>query len=282
MTLLQLLQWGVGLTVVALVVLLAMRRLRERPVRHLWYDLERPAADERFHPEMVAGLPKPARRFLLHAIDPGTPLARSVRIAMSGALRISRDRDPLPMEAGEILTPGEGFVWRARVKQGPVSIRGFDAYTENRAETRWWLAGLLPVAAAAGPKVARSAAGRLLGETALLLPGALLPCFGALWEPVAHSTARVRLEAHGREADITIEVDEDGSLRRLSFPRWNSDPANGPVGYLPFVSDQFSDESAFGGFTIPTRFRAGWRLGGEEEFAFFFPIIEDVEYLGVS
>lgn len=50
------------------------------------------------------------------------------------------------------------------------------------------------------------------------------------------------------------------------------------MGHLPFVSDAFGDERTFDGHTIPTRFRAGWRLGEEGEFPFFFARIAAAEY----
>jgi len=38
----------------------------------------------------VAGLPEPGRKWLTHAIDPGTPLSRGVVLGMQGHIRIGR------------------------------------------------------------------------------------------------------------------------------------------------------------------------------------------------
>ena len=45
-----------------------------------------------------------------------------------------------------------------------------------------------------------------------------------------------------------------------------------------FPGDGFEAERTFGGFTIPTRFRAGWRLGEAGEFPFFHATIEGARY----
>jgi hypothetical protein len=271
----------VGAIVLLLVLLVALRLGNESRIEQLWRtlaDARSPDVEhQRFHPQMVEGLPAPARRYLLHAIEPGTPLATSVRLDISGSIRLSRDADPLPMDSEEILAPPRGYIWRARVRQGPVTIRGFDAYAEGEAEMRWWLAGVIPVVRAKGDDLSRSAIGRLLGE-AVFLPATLLPGRGAVWEQVNDSTARVRLKAKDEVVEITVEVGPDGSLQGVVFPRWNADPANGPVGYLRFASDQFTEERTFNGYTIPTRYRSGWRLGDADEFAFFFAAITNAEY----
>lgn len=272
--------WLFGFLTVSGIGFLVWRRSQDRQVQAAWDELQDTGNNQRFDAEMVADLPEPARRYLLRSIEPGTPLSRSVRLTMVGSIRMSRDGDLLPMQSEELLTAEHGYVWRARIEMGALPIRGHDVYVDGAGRMRWWLAGFVPIVRADGPDVSRSAAGRLLGGTALFLPGMLLPSRGARWEAVDGSTAIVRLEAHGEEAAITLEIDQDGRLERMTVPRWNSDPDIGTVGYLPFVGDEFEDERTFGGYTLPTRFRAGWRLGEEGEFPFFYPVIEGAEYSG--
>lgn len=259
-----------------------LRQRQSREVDDVWRSLPWAPSEDRFRTEMIADLPEPARRYLRHAIQPGTPLDRSVHLTLSGSIRMSPDGDLLRMDSEELLAAERGYVWRARIEWGPLSIRGHDVYVDGEGRMRWWLAGIVPVVRADGPELSRSAAGRLLGETALFVPSMLLPARGARWKAVDASTAVVRLEADGEETDITLEVDREGRLQRMTVRRWNADPEVGPVGYLPFVSEEFEDERTFGGYTIPTRFRAGWRLGEDGEFAFFFPVVDDAEYPGGS
>lgn len=50
-----------------------------RSVRRDWHDLAAPAeSPAAFDPAMLPELPEPARRWLSHAITPGTPMWRSV------------------------------------------------------------------------------------------------------------------------------------------------------------------------------------------------------------
>jgi hypothetical protein len=65
-----------------------------------------------FAPEMVAGLPDPARRYFLFAIAPGTPLRTVVELDMVGEIGLGNKEQPnyQPMVAREVLAPPHGFV----------------------------------------------------------------------------------------------------------------------------------------------------------------------------
>lgn len=291
-----------GLTVVALAagVLAALRIREERRIAELGRSLEAgsppgvardggggdapdaaevmPSDGPGFDPGELEGLPEPARRHLRNVLAPGTPPASSVRLRLTGSIRLERGGAPLPMESEEVLAPRRGFAWTARARTGPVTVRGFDAFADGEGESRWWLAGLVPVARADGPGVSRSAAGRLAGESALFVPSVLLPSRGARWEAVDEGTARVRPGAGLRETELMLDVHDDGRLTKMSFLRWNADPSNGPVGRLPFVVDGLGAERTFDGRTIPARFRAGWRLGEPEAFPFFSAEISAAQY----
>ena len=173
----------------AVLLLLAARVWGERSARRAWSELMLHGGDERFEAGTVAELPEPARRYLLRAIEPGTPLARSVELTMSGQLVLDPERPPLAMQAEQILAPPAGFVWRARVASGGMRIRGFDLYAGGEGAMRWQLWGLVPVVRARGRDVDRSAAGRLAME-AILMPAALVPGRGVTWEAVDENRAR--------------------------------------------------------------------------------------------
>jgi hypothetical protein len=245
----------------AVSALLLNRAVEERALDRLWFQLEHPRGHGTFDAGMVAGLPDPAQRYFRHAIAPGTPLAASVMLRMHGSITLREGSDPLPMKAVQVLAPPRGFIWRADVGRGLMRIHGFDRYGGARGEMRWWLLGLVPVVSQDGTDVARSAAGRLAGEGALI-PSSLLPGRGAEWEAVDDSTARVTLEVDGEHVRFAILVAGDGRLRRVTIDRWNGDPANGDVGYLPFVVDFGDEQRTFGGYTIPARLQAGWSRDG--------------------
>lgn len=268
----------VPLAAVGGALLLRGNQLREeRKLEPLWQELQRPAQTAVFDPASIEGLPAPAQRYLRRAIAPGTPLARSVQLEMHGAMRLSPGAEVMPMQAEQVLAPPSGFVWKARVAKGPMRIEGFDAYGHGEGALRWWLLGLVPVVNASGPDVTRSAAGRLAGE-AVLVPSTLLPQEGAVWEAVDDTTARVRLSVDDVPSKITLTVDEEGRLRRVSLMRWREDAGNGTPGYVRFDVDEWGNERTFGGYTIQTAFRAGWRLGESDEFPFFYATVDSATY----
>lgn len=233
---------------------------------------------DRFHPEVTDGLPDSARRFLLRAIEPETPLATSVELAMRGEIRLAPDRDPVPFVARQVLAPPDAFVWRARTTGGLLRIRGYDRYHDGTGEMRWKLWGLIPVMRAAGPDVTRSAAGRL-GMEAILLPSALAP--GRVeWEhvargrgesePVDKSRARYRMQVGEETVEPILTVDPEGRPLHASAMRWSE--RAGP-GYEPF-DVEMEGELRAGGYTVPSRITAGWSFGREEEFRFFRATLE--------
>lgn len=261
----------------AAVTLRAARARHEREADRIWAELELRGGAETFDPASVDGLPEPARRYLLHAIAPGTPLARSVRLRMTGEMRMSPGAETIPMRAEQILAPPHGLVWRAEVGTGLQRFSGFDRYARGTGEMRWWLGGIVPIVSAGGPDVSRSAAGRVAGE-GVLLPSALLPSRGARWEAVDDSTARVHLDVGGERVTMTLTLAPDGRPLRASLLRWKDDAGAGRPGYVRFMVDELADERTFGGYTVPTRFRAGWRLGDPDEFPFFYAVIEDARF----
>ncbi len=239
-----------------------------------WDELARPAPERPgvplagFDPTSLDGLPAPAKRYLAWAIAPGTPLARSVELTMEGTIRLAPDRDPMAMEAEQILAPPDGFVWSARASSGLLRIRGYDRFTGGEGEMRWKLWGLVPVMRASGPDVTRSAAVRLVME-GMLVPPFLLPQapsdggFGGVqWEPVDSRHAAFRATLGGEEVRVTVEVDDEGRPLRAWAPRWNE-------GRYETFGVTFSGELAVGGYRIPARVQAGWRPGAEDAFTFF-------------
>ena len=117
-----------------------------------WEQLSREGDGERFDARMVDGLPEPARRYLLHAIEPGTPLARSVNVSMEGTIVLDPQRDPLPMHASQVLSPPDGFIWSARTTGGLMRIRGYDRFSRRLLKKyRDHRNGVLRVLVEAGP-----------------------------------------------------------------------------------------------------------------------------------
>jgi Family of unknown function (DUF6544) len=108
----------------------APRGLTER-ARADWAMLAQPTdTPDRFHPAATVGLPEPVRRWLAHAIAPGTPLRSAVELRMHGQIRPGAWR---PFTAVQRLTPGDGFVWAATARLFGLPVTGFDRFTQQLA-----------------------------------------------------------------------------------------------------------------------------------------------------
>jgi hypothetical protein len=247
----------------------------------LWERLRLPAGGDLFDPATVQDLPPPARRYFLHAIAPGTPLARSVTLTMHGRIGLRPGGAKSPFTARQILSTG-GLIWQAHVGRGLMRISGFDRYAEGEGAMRWSLWGVLPVARAEGPDVTRSAAGRLALEAPLWLPSALLPRswsgWKPLWEAVNDRVARVRIKIGDEDLAPVLFLSPEGRLERIEMNRWDAKGLTGTPGYVPWVGDQIGEERTFGGYTVPTVCRAISMAGTPRENPFFEAVIEAAEY----
>ena len=123
-----------------------MKIFYERKLSRIWRALEGKMPGARFSENMVAGLPEPAQRYLLHAIAPGTPLASSVELRMEGKFRLKSEADWFNLQAEQILSPPKGFVWKARAGKGSIRFSGADFYFNKSAGLHFWLWGVIPVA----------------------------------------------------------------------------------------------------------------------------------------
>lgn len=255
-----------------------LNRRGQTAVARVWHQLEQaaPRTVETFSEALVAGLPEPAQRYLLHALQPGARLARAVVLEMGGVMRLRPNEPWLPLDARELLASPRGFVWRASVGQGLLRFSGADLYAEGVGQTRFSLWGLLPVARAAGSDVARSARGRLAGET-IWNPAALLPGPGVVWEAVGEQTARVTLTIDGEPIPLTLTVEPDGRLRSATLHRWGNQTEDRRHALIPFGVDVL-EERSIDGYTIPIRLAGGWWFGTARYFEFFRPVIERADF----
>ncbi|MBC7805282.1 MAG: hypothetical protein H7145_03950, partial [Akkermansiaceae bacterium] len=116
-----------------------------------------PPGESTFSHTQIADLPEGARRYLTHAIAPGTRLASAVRLRMHGEIKL---RDWLPFTAEQVIRWDRGFIWSATARMYGFPIRGSDSLLDGEGAMRWKLFGLIPVMAASGPDITRSAIGR--------------------------------------------------------------------------------------------------------------------------
>jgi hypothetical protein len=237
--------------------------------------LLRPPEPGRFDPAELDGLPEPVRRHLAQAIAPGTPLHTSARLRQRGHIKVGRW---LPFRARQVLDPHHGFVWSARAAG---LIAGTDRYADGAGALAWKLAGLVTVAAGAGPDVSRSAAGRA-GAEGIWLPTALLPRFGVRWSAPDADHVVAAFAVGETPLELHLRLDGAGRIRSLAFDRWGDPDGGGTFGWHRF-GGEITGWAGFGGLTVPAAGRLGWRFGGDgwERGEFFRYRITALEPSGV-
>lgn len=220
-----------------------------------------------FDPAMVAGLPEPARRWLTHAIAPGTPLQRSVALAQHGQIRLGSWR---PFQATQVLAPPDGFVWTVTTRVMGLPVTGFDRYTRGTGQLRHRLLWLVPVASATGPDITRGAAGRLAAEL-VFVPAAALTA-QVRWRPVDEHRATMLVPIGDHTHAVTLSVADSGALEQVSTLRWAR------LGREPYRQHAFTvvvhEEASFDGYTIPGHLTAGYEPDG----AFIRMTIDNATY----
>ena len=247
------------------------RREERQILNNLWSSGGAPG--ERYRQDCVAHLPEPARRYIEHAITPGAPLARSVRLRMRGSIKLGRW---VRFEAEQVIHAGRGFMWAARVPLLTISlIRGFDRLLDGAGEMRWKLLGVVPIMSASGADITRSAVGRMEAES-LWLP-TMLVRDDVQWtaRDGRHAVATFR----DSNNSIDFAIDAEGRLTSVSLQRWGS-PDGRAFRFIPF-GGCVEEERTFDGYTIPTRVRVGWYFGSprfDAEGEFFRATIEQATF----
>jgi hypothetical protein len=273
---------GAGLLMAgAVIVAQVLYRLELRSARHARAALlaRPPAAAGRFGPELLTDLPEPARRYLTHAIAPGTPLKMAVELEMTGQFGLGdRDRHRmLSMRARQALAPPHGFVWMPVLSAGLMRISGSDGCAAGEAWTRFWLLWTIPLVRASGtPDLARSAAARAIME-AIWVPASLLPQNGARWEQLDRDTARVTFDVAGEPLGMTLAVSPEGRPLTVAMMRWSDANPDKVFRWQPF-GGTIEAVGSFEGYTIPTRVRVGNHYGTDRYFAFFVADIVAARY----
>ncbi|GAB1541803.1 hypothetical protein NUACC21_44760 [Scytonema sp. NUACC21] len=265
----------IALLVITFITLVIIGVRNDREVNQIWRTLETAPAENRFSQDMVAGLPAPVQRYFLHAIAPGTPQASSVSLDMSGSFRLGQDKPWLPMQAKQIIS-AKGFVWKAAIGRSLFQMVGADYYANGFGRMRFSLWGLLPLVNGRSPDIVRSSIGRLAGEL-VLLPSALLPQHGVSWKAIDETTIQASLKINDEPIILTLTIDPNGKLQKLSLPRWGDKTEDSSYTYIPF-GGEYQEENTFGGFTIPSQISAGWWFGTDRYLEFFRATIERADF----
>lgn len=246
--------------------------------RKLIHDLafSQPSQPQIFTPTMVADLPEPARRYFLYTIEPETPLYTVAEITMSGRFGLGNRANPnyLDFSATQLMAMPAGFVWKMRARRGLMRLSGSD----SQWWTRFWLAGLIPIARLGGdPDHTRSAFGRYVAEAVFWTPAAVLPGPNVRWELLDTDCARVTVCYQGLTQSVDVTVAPDGRPTQICFERWSNANPQKTHRLQPF-GGYLSAFRKFTGYRLPTHVEAGNHFGTDEYFPFFVADVTNVEF----
>lgn len=235
-------------------------------------ELRSPTPQAFFDPAMTDHLPEPARRWLRHAVAPGTLLVSAVEIQMHGEIKLGSWR---PFTATEALVPQSGYVWAARTRVAGLRVSGFDSYADGMGEMHWRLAGVVPIQSGAGADITISALDRLAAESVLVPTSLVDDSWKAGPDPDSAVFAHHIAGRYGRPR-VTIHVAPDGRLRRVSMQRWGN-PDGKKFGLHPFEVT-FAGERVWDGVALPTEMTASWSTADRRRDEFFRARLDDARF----
>ena len=225
-----------------------------------------------FYPELAVGFPPLAKRYLYHAIQPGTPMAGCVKLKLAGEIKLDGTSGWLPFTADQILAGGQGFVWTAKIRKSRyMNWQGADSYYVGKALSRFARFGIIPALSLSGPRLDQSAAGRLAIES-LWLPSAFLPQNGARWVALDDERVLAIVECRTEKTTLTLALDMKGGVRNAVIDRYRD-------GELVPFGLEVDEETTINGFTIPSKVRAGWNYGAPTYDEVYRATVVDAQFL---
>jgi hypothetical protein len=232
-----------------------------------------------FNSAKLDRLPATAKRYLEHAIAPGTKIASAVRLKMHGEIKLKKW---IPFTAEQVICWEHGLIWSATAwMNGFLPIVGSDRVIDGIGAMQWKILGLFPVMTASGADITRSSIGRLESES-LCLPSVFYRddvSFTSTELSPLDSNLHSSFVVQGEKAELDFTIDQAGRLKTFKLPRWGN-PDGTEFRDVDF-GGILEEEGTFGGYTIPTRLRVGWYFGSnrfESEGEFFRATIDDAIY----
>ncbi|MEH2297089.1 DUF6920 family protein [Nostoc sp.] len=230
--------------------------------------------EQAFGSDRLSHLPEAARRYLEHAIAPGTAIASAVRLQMHGEIKL---KSWIPFKAEQVICWERGLIWSATAWMNGLPIVGSDRLVDGVGAMQWKLLGIFPVMIASGCDITRSAVGRLQAESTWL--PSVFCGDDVSWTRMDSSHLHSSFVVQDQRAELDFTIEQTGRLKTVKLPRWGN-PEGAEFHDVDFGAIVES-EGTFCGYTIPNRLRVGWYFGTdrfESEGEFFRATIDDAIY----
>jgi uncharacterized protein DUF6920 len=230
--------------------------------------------EETFSLDGLSHLPEAARRYLEHAIAPGTAIASAVRLQMHGEIKL---KSWIPFKAQQVICWERGLIWSATAWMNGLPIVGSDRLIDGVGAMQWKLLGMFPVMIGSGSDITRSNVGRLQAES-MWLPSVF--CNDDVsWTTIDSSHLHSSFVVQSERAELDFTIDQTGRLKTVKLQRLGN-PEGAEFHYMDFGAI-IDEEGTFCGYTIPKCLRVGWYFGTEQfesEGEFFRATIDDAIY----
>jgi hypothetical protein len=204
---------------------------------------------------MLADLPDPARRYLVHAGVVGSKMSRLVTLTQRGRIRNSIEASWMAFEAEETYsTSPPGFVWRAAFPATAIPIvLGRDEYLDGAGSIVMKMLAAMPVAEERGEELAAAGLMRYLNEM-MWFPAAFLGSNVTI-TAIDDASFSVSIADRGMVAEATLFIDPSGQLTNFRARRYNTGSRRMEIWETPIVAYR-----NFNGLLLPSAGSAVWKL----------------------
>ncbi len=247
------------LAFLSLLLLAIFRSQHNRHIERQWRRLDVPSSEKTFDPKMLTNLPAPATRYFMRALEPGEPLASTVRLRMRGEFHGLDDDKVFPLIVSQLLTPHHGFVWEARIRTGIGFVTASDYYVDGKRSTRAHFLGLIPTTSevpASKYTAPQTSIERMAMDT-IFCPASLLPRPGVEWQAVDSAHARVLFTIQKSIVSMLFQIDDEGRLTKLIIEN-NAPDQSSKTGKNHILQVRIAADHTFDSTTIPSDFLVRW------------------------
>jgi len=224
-------------------------------------------------PEMLAGLPAPAQRYMSFSGVVGRPLVKRVMVKQTGRIRLGPEKRWMQFRATESYSVDPpSFIWDARVGYGRLPLLAVrDSYVDGKGAVCVRLANLFQLLKAAGPQMDHSSAVRFLSEV-VWFPSALLGK-NFTWTAIDNTSAEVCFTAYGRSVSGRLHFAADGRPTNFVSSRYKDVHDAEPL----LWSTPSTAFGSFCGLTLPSRGQAIWHLNSGD-FTYIDVQVQEIRY----
>ncbi|MGF1541772.1 MAG: DUF6544 family protein [Pleurocapsa sp.] len=96
-------------------------------------------------------------------------------------------------------------------------------------------------------------------------------------QAIAENTIQAHFQLDNQPITLTLTIDADGRLLKMSLPRWGNCTKDGSWQYIPF-GGEIKAEQTFNGYTIPTLIQVSWWFSSQDYFEFCQTNIERAKF----